>query len=79
MREFNGKKFKPTNFKLEKKQEKPKVPVKTGIKRDTDKEIEFYKSRIEYFKNKLQDLGYEDSINEVTNYFNNKIQKIITG
>ena len=68
-----------SNFKLDMKQEKPKVPVKSGIKRDTDKEVEFYKTRIEYFKNKLKDLGYEDSINEVTNYFNNKILKIITG
>jgi Fe-Mn family superoxide dismutase len=68
-----------SNFKLDMKQEKPKVPVKSGIKRDTDKEVEFYKTRIEYFKNKLKELGYEDSINEVTNYFNNKILKIITG
>jgi Fe-Mn family superoxide dismutase len=68
-----------SNFKLDMKQEKPKVPVKSSIKRDTDKEVEFYKTRIEYFKNKLKDLGYEDSINEVTNYFNNKILKIITG
>jgi Fe-Mn family superoxide dismutase len=67
-----------SNFKLDMKQEKPKVPLKTGIKRDTDKEVEFYKTRIEYFKNKLKELGYEDSINEVTNYFNNKILKIIT-
>jgi Fe-Mn family superoxide dismutase len=67
-----------SNFKLDMKQETPKTPVKKTIKKDTEKEAEFFKERIQYFKNKLKDLGYDDSINEVVKFLKSKHQKIIT-
>jgi hypothetical protein len=44
---------------------------------DTEKEIEFYKERLQYFKDKLNDLGVSDSITEMVEYYKTKIQKII--
>ena len=65
------------NFKLEMKQETPKTPVKKTIKKDTEKEAEFFKERIQYFQDKLKELGYGESINEVVKFLNSKYQKII--
>jgi Fe-Mn family superoxide dismutase len=66
-----------SNFKLDKKQEPSKIPVKKSIQKDTEKEIEFYKERLQYFKDKLNDLGVSDSITEMVEYYKTKIQKII--
>ena len=66
-----------SNFKLDMKQESPKVPVKKTIKKDTEKEAEFFKNRIKYFQDKLKELGYDESINEVVNFLKSKNQKII--
>ena len=66
-----------SNFKLEMKQETPKTPVKKTIKKDTEKEAEFFKERIQYFQDKLKELGYGESINEVVKFLNSKYQKII--
>jgi ferritin-like protein len=66
-----------SNFKLEMKQETPKTPVKKTTKKDTEKEAEFFKERIQYFQDKLKELGYGESINEVVKFLNSKYQKII--
>jgi Fe-Mn family superoxide dismutase len=67
-----------SNFKIPLQKEIPKAPVKKTIAKDVKKEIEFYKERINYFTNKIKELGGENQdINEMINYYKKELSKII--
>jgi Fe-Mn family superoxide dismutase len=67
-----------SNFKIPLQKEIPKTPVKKSIAKDVKKEIEFYKERINYFTNKIKELGGENQdINEMINFYKEELSKTI--
>ena len=84
--QYNGPKFmiyyyeEPINsnidFNIE--SEKQNVDPKPRLERNKENLAQEYQKRIKYFQDKLKELGYDDSINEVVKFLKSKHQKIIT-
>jgi Fe-Mn family superoxide dismutase len=66
-----------SNFKVPIQKETPKTPVKQSISKDVNKQIEFYKERIQYFTDKVKELEGENSeIFEMISFYKNELGKI---
>jgi Fe-Mn family superoxide dismutase len=66
-----------TNIEFEVKLEKEKSETKPKLQRDLDKEVEYFKERIQFYKDKLKDLGYSEEINEMINYYRKSLKELI--
>ncbi len=66
-----------TNIEFEVKLEKEKSETKPKLQRDVDKEVEYFKERIQFYKDKLKDLGYSEEINEMINYYRKSLKELI--
>jgi hypothetical protein len=64
-------------MEFEVKLEKEKSETKPKLQRDVDKEIEYFKERIQFYKDKLKDLGYSEEINEMINYYRKSLKELI--
>lgn len=66
-----------TNMEFEVKLEKEYSEKKPKLKRDIDSEIEYFKERIQYYKDKLKELGHSEEINERINFYTKGLKKLI--
>jgi|688.fasta_scaffold09051_4 Fe-Mn family superoxide dismutase len=67
-----------TNLSLDVILEPTKSESKPKLVRDVDKEIEYYKERIDYYKNKLRELGQSENINEIIKFYKKNLDQLIT-
>jgi hypothetical protein len=66
-----------TNMDFEVIVEPDKVESKPKLARDTQKEIEYYRERIQYYKDKLRELGDSENITEMIKYYNQELYQLI--
>jgi cell shape-determining protein MreC len=57
--------------------EPDKVESKLKLTRDTQTEIEYYRERIQYYKDKLRELGDSENITEMIKYYNEELYQLI--
>ena len=66
-----------TNMDFMVKVEPDKIESKPKLTRDTQKEIEYFKERIQYYKDKLRELGDSENITEMINYYKKELRQLI--
>ena len=66
-----------TNMDIEVVVEPDKVESKPKLTRDPQKEIEYYRERIQYYKDKLRELGDSENITEMIKYYNEELYQLI--
>jgi Fe-Mn family superoxide dismutase len=66
-----------TNMDFRVKVEPDKIESKPKLTRDTQKEIEYFKERIQYYKDKLRELGDSENITEMINYYKKELRQLI--
>jgi Fe-Mn family superoxide dismutase len=66
-----------SNFKVDVTSEPVRTPIKKTLERDKQKEIQYYKDRIKYFKNKIKELSGSEVMSEMVKYYEKKLEKII--
>ena len=66
-----------TNMEFEVHIETEKIDAKPKLVRNKENEIDYYKERIQYYKDKLGKLGDSEYINEMIKFYNKKLYQII--
>ena len=66
-----------TNMEFEVHIETEKIDAKPKLARNKENEIDYYKERIQYYKDKLGELGDSEYINEMIKFYNKKLYQII--